>query len=115
MPQCNGPNYKQDSAEWRLLVDYDDDNEEKTVLSNSFTQIYILFQIYVCIGPPKMHRRFHIDLPKMYRRFHIGPPQVSLNLLPQKSHSQGNMLTMAILKERQRNNLFEIEWPVPFS
>ena len=32
--------------------------EENPVLPDSFTQIYILFLIGFCIGPPKMHRRF---------------------------------------------------------
>ena len=34
------------------------------MLSNSFTQIYILFQLGFHIGPPKMHRGFHIGIPE---------------------------------------------------
>ena len=51
---------------------------------------------------------FRIGPPKMHRRFHIGPPQVSLNLLPQEFNSLGILLTIAIMKEKQQNNLFEI-------
>ena len=47
---------------------------ENPLLPNSFTQIYILFQIGFCIGPLKMHRQFHIGLPKLHKRFLIGPP-----------------------------------------
>ena len=72
--------------------------EEKPVLPDSFTQIYILFIIGFRIGPPKMHRRFriglskilrrfHIGPPKIHRRFRIGPPQVTLNLLLAEFHS----------------------------
>ena len=61
------------------------------------------------IGLPKMHRRFRNGPPKMHRRFCIGLPQVSLNLLPQEFHSRGNLLTIAVMKEKQQNNLFEIE------
>ena len=72
--------------------------EENPVLPDSFTQIYILFQIGFRIGPPKIHRWFRIGLPKIhrrfrigpheiYRRFHIGPPEVTLNLLLQEFHS----------------------------
>ena len=46
----------------------------------------------------------------MHRRFRIGPPQVSLNLLPPEFHRRGFLLTFAIMKEKQHNNLFEIEW-----
>ena len=73
--------------------------EANPVLSNSFTQIYILFLIGFRIGPPKMHGQFRIGLPKILRRFRIGPskihgwfrigpPQVSLNLLLQEFHSR---------------------------
>ena len=57
------------------------------------------------IGLPKIHRRFRIGPPTIHRRFHIGPPQVSLNLLPPEfpPHS------IAILKQKRENNLFEIE------
>ena len=61
------------------------------------------------IGLPKIHRRFRIGPPKMHRRFRIGPPQVSHNLLPQEFHSRGILLTIAIMKEKQQYNLFEIE------
>ena len=55
--------------------------KEKLVLPNSFNQIYILFLIGFCIGPPKMPRRFRIGLPKMHRWFRIGPPESLLALL----------------------------------
>ena len=61
------------------------------------------------IGLPKMHRLFRIGPPKMHRRFHISPPQGSLNLLQPELHRRGIMMTIAILKEKQQNNLFEIE------
>ena len=61
------------------------------------------------IGPPKMNRQFHIGPPKTLRQFRVGPPKVSLNLLPQEFHRQGILLTIAILKEKKQNNLFEIE------
>ena len=73
--------------------------EENSVLSDSFTQIYILFLIGFRIGPPKMHWRFRIGLPKIHRRFRIGPPkihrlfrigppQVTLNLIMLEFHSR---------------------------
>ena len=85
------------------------------------SQIYLLFLIGFCIGPPKLHRRFRIRLPKMHRHFRIGPPkmhrrfrvgplQVSLNLFPPELHRRGIMLNTAIMKEKK--NLFEIEWSI---
>ena len=62
--------------------------EESPVLPDSFIQIYILVLVGFYIGPPKMHRRFHIGLPKCIDR--IGRPKVSLNLLPQKIPHTGN-------------------------
>ena len=59
-----------------------------------------------------MLRRFRIGPPKMHRRFRIGLLQVSLNLLPQEFHSRGVLLTIAIMKEKQQKNLFEIEWQI---
>ena len=52
------------------------------------------------IGPPKIHRRFC-----------IGLPQVFLNLLPAHHNSTVGEFwcTMAIMKEKQQNFLFEIE------
>ena len=38
-------------------------SEENPIISDSFTQIYILFSIGFRVGPPKMHRRFHIGHP----------------------------------------------------
>ena len=67
---------------------------------------------WFCIGPPKMHRRFRIGPPKMHRRFHIGPYQVSLNLLPPEFYRWGILLPIAIMKEKQQNNLVEIECPI---
>ena len=61
------------------------------------------------IGLPKMHGRFRIGLPKVHGRFRIVPPQGSLNLLPLEFHSRGILLTMAIMKEKQQKNLFQIE------
>ena len=72
--------------------------EENPVLPDSFTQIYIIFQIGFRKCPPKMHRRFHMCLPKIHRRFRIGPPKthrrfrigppkVTLNLLPPEFRS----------------------------
>ena len=86
-----------------------------------FTQIYILFQIGFQIVSPKMHKQFRIGLHKIHRRFRtgppkinrpfcIGPPQVSLNLLPPEFHRRGILLIIAIMKEKQQNILFEIEW-----
>ena len=105
-------------------------SKENPVLQDSFTQIYILFIIGFCIGPPKMHRwfrigpskihrrfcigppknhrRFPIGPPKIHKRFGIGPPQVSLNLLPPEFHRQGILLTIGIMKEKQQKNIFEI-------
>ena len=60
------------------------------------------------IDLPKIHKRFRIGPPKMHRRFWIGPPQVSLNLLPTEFNRRGILLTIAIMKEKQQNNLFEI-------
>ena len=62
------------------------------------------------IGLQKIHWRFRIGPPKMHWRFRIGPPQVSLNLLPPEFHTPGILLTIAIMIEKQQNNLFEIEW-----
>ena len=68
-----------------------------------------------------MQRRFRIGPPKIQRRCRIGPPKVSLNFLQQEFHSRGILLTIAIMKEKQQNNLFEIEcalcptssvWPI---
>ena len=106
--------------------------KKNPILSDTFNQIFILFLIGFRIGPPKLHVRYRIGLPKMHRqfrigpskmhrrfrigpakmhrRFRIGPPLVSLNLLPPELHRQGIMLTNAIVKEKQQNNLFEIEW-----
>ena len=62
------------------------------------------------IGLPKIHRQFRTVPPKMHRRlFRIGPPQVFLNLLPPEFHRRGILLTFAIMKEKQQNNLFKIE------
>jgi len=61
------------------------------------------------------HRRFRIGLPKIHRRFRIGPPHVFLNLLPQEFHRWGILLTIAIMKEKQQNNLFEIDRLIPNS
>ena len=72
--------------------------EKNPVLPDSFTQIWIPF----IIG-------FRIDPSKMYRWFRIGPPQVSLNRLPQEFYSPGILLTIAIMNEKQQNNIFEIE------
>ena len=90
------------------------------VLPDSFTQIKIIFVIGFRIGPPKMHRRsrirlhkihrrFRIGPPKRHKQFRIGPPQDSLNLLPPELYRQGFPLTIAIMTEKQENNLFEIE------
>ena len=67
----------------------------------------------LCIGLSKMHRWFCIGPPKMHRRFRIDPPQVSLNLLSPEFHKRGILLTIAIMKDKQQNNLFEIEWQIP--
>ena len=63
---------------------------ENLALSDSFTQIYILFLIGFRIGPTKMHRRFRIGLPKINRRFHIGPTKMHISryILPCKSWDQ---------------------------
>ena len=45
----------------------------------------------------------------MHRRFHIGPHKVSLNLLLPEFHRQEILLTIAIMKEKQQHNLFEIK------
>ena len=66
------------------------------------------------IGLPKVYISFHIGPPKMHIWFCIGPPQVSLNLVPPELHRRGILLTIAILKEKQQNNRFEIAAsPVP--
>ena len=94
--------------------------EENPALPDSFTQIYILTLIGFRIGSPKMHRRFPIGLPKRHkrfrigppkvqRRFRIGPPQVSLNLFPPEFNRRGILWTIAIMKEKQHNNVFEKE------
>ena len=96
--------------------------EENPVLPDSLTQIYILFLITFHIGPPKMHRRFHIGLPKIHRRFrtghskfhwrfHIGPPLLRLPSIfsCQNSTVSESWCTMAIMKEKQQNFLFEIQ------
>ena len=51
-------------------------HEENPVLTDSFTQIYIIFPIGFCIGPPNLHKRFRIGLPKILRQFCIGPPKI---------------------------------------
>ena len=69
----------------------------------------------------KMHGRFRIGLPEVHGRFRIDPPKwymvlygptsgFPLNLLPLEFHSRGILLTIAIMHEKQRNNLFEIQW-----
>ena len=54
------------------------------------------------IGLPEVHRQFRIGPPKMHTRFCIGRPQVSLNLLPPKFQKRGILLTIAIMKEKQK-------------
>ena len=84
-----------------------------------FTQFYIIFLICFHIGPPKMHWRFRIVLPKihrlfpiylpkMHRQFRIDPPHVFLQLFWAEFHKLGILLTIAIMNEKQQNNLFEI-------
>ena len=63
-------------------------------------------------GPPKIQRRFQIGLSKINRWFRIDPAQISLNILPQEIHSRVIILTITIRKEKQQNNLFEIEWVI---
>ena len=58
---------------------------------------------------PALPDYFYSDVHSISNRFRIGPPQVSLNLLPPEFHRQGILLTFAIMKEKQQNNLFEIE------
>ena len=62
------------------------------------------------IVSPKIHGQFLIGPPKMHRRFRIGPPQISLDLLPPEFHIWVILLNIAIMKEMQKKNLFEIEW-----
>ena len=64
------------------------------------------------IGLLKIHRRFHIGPPKMHRGFRIDPPKIYLNFLSPEFHRLGILFTIAIMKEKQQNNLFEIEWPI---
>ena len=74
----------------------------------------------VRIDPPKMHGRLRIGLPQMHGRFHIGLSKLHgrlrmvqtiptfgfpLNLLPLVFY---HWVTIAIMKEKQQNNLFEI-------
>ena len=61
------------------------------------------------IGLRIMHIRLGICPTKMHRRFFIGPPQPFLNLHPQDFDSQKIMLTIAIMKENQQNNLLDLE------
>ena len=51
-------------------------HEENPVLTDSFTQIYIIFPIGFRIGPPTLHKRFRIGLLKILRQFCIGPPKI---------------------------------------
>ena len=99
--------------------------KENPVLSDSFTQIYILFLIGFRIGLPKMQRRVHISLPKIHKRFRIGvlkciDGSVLAHLrfpstFSNKNYSWGILLTIAIMKEKQHNNLFEIGWKLLYS
>ena len=61
------------------------------------------------IGLPKIHRQLCFGPPKMHRWFFICPLQVSLNLLPPEFHRREFVLSITIMKEKQQNNLFEIE------
>ena len=61
-----------------------------------------------CISPPKMYRRFRIGPPKCIDGFVLAHLRFS-SALPQEFYSQWILLTIAIIKEKQHYNLFEIK------
>ena len=84
-------------------------------ISNRFFDISVLAFLKcmdIRIGLPKMHGRFRIGLSKVHGQFRNVPPQVSLNLLPLEFHIRGILSTIAIMKEKQHKNLFQIEWNI---
>ena len=64
--------------------------------------------VLACISPPKMHRRFRIGPPKCIDGFVLAHLRFS-SILPQEFYSQWILLTIAIMKEKQHYNLFEIK------